>query len=328
MEYEKLLSSCKYAELRIVSGNECRIGIKDDELRHSTGSYQGASVRVLEGGSWGFASSSSGEEVSSLIARARKLATLNPGKIEVAIPPEVQKEVADDGASPDGEEQLRMLSELAGDMKGGPVSSRNLSCSDTTIRKEFHNSHGSRIVQESRYSFLACSCIAKDGTNIQRGSGRSASRKGFSGLRLHESGLEAREKAIRMLKAQAPPKGRFTVVLDPEMTGVFAHEALGHACEADSVLERESILADRMGKRIGNELVSVVDDPTADDFGRYAYDDEGVAGKGRAVRVHKLGRDLARAQAHIQRPCPGRSVLRDAYRAHEQHIFPARELED
>ena len=60
------------------------------------------------------------------------------------------------------------------------------------------------------------------------------------------------------------------------MTGVFSHEAVGHACEADSVIERESILADRMGKKVGNELVTIVDDPGADDFGRYAYDDEGV----------------------------------------------------
>ena len=35
---------------------------------------------------------------------------------------------------------------------------------------------------------------------MQRGSGRSASRSGFNGLKIHESGLEAKEKAIRLLK--------------------------------------------------------------------------------------------------------------------------------
>jgi TldD protein len=114
---------------------------------------------------------------------------------------------------------------------------------------------------------------------MQRGSDRASSRRGFGALELHKSAEGSREKALRLLKAAPPPKGRFTVIFDNEMTGVFAHEALGHACEADSIVERESILSERMGKQIGNQLVSVIDDPTADDFGRYAYDDEGVAGK-------------------------------------------------
>jgi TldD protein len=279
MEYGRLLSRYNYAELRLENGSDSRVGLKDDELKHSSGSYHGVSVRVLEGGSWGFASSSSGEDIESLLMKAKRLATLNPGKIQIAIPPLVKKEVSDKGDGPDEEEQVKILSSLAKDMAGERISSRSVSCTDATVRKEFYNSHGSEIIQESKYTFLSCSCIAKDGTNMQRGSGRSASRKGFKGLKVHESGIDAKEKAIRLLGAAAPPKGRFTVVLDPEMTGVFAHEALGHACEADSVLERESILADRMGKRIGNELVSVIDDPSADDFGRYAFDDEGVAGK-------------------------------------------------
>ena len=60
------------------------------------------------------------------------------------------------------------------------------------------------------------------------------------------------------------------------MTGVFSHEALGHASEADGVIDRESILVEKLNKKIGNENVNITDDPTANDFGYYAYDDEGV----------------------------------------------------
>lgn len=63
------------------------------------------------------------------------------------------------------------------------------------------------------------------------------------------------------------------------MTGVLCHEALGHATEADSVIDRESILAGKIGHPIGNDLVTIADDPTADDFGRYSFDDEGVEAK-------------------------------------------------
>jgi len=277
-EYEKLLSAYNYAELRIVSGSESYVNIKDDEVRHSAGSYYGASVRVLEAGSWGFASSSK-EGIEALLTKARKLATLNSGKIELSLPPAERKHVMERIKPYDEETQVKDLAGLSKDMKAENVTSRIVSFMEGSAVKEFYSSHGSAITQETGYSFLSCSCIAREGNVIQRGSSRTSSRKGFAALELEKTGQEAKEKALRLLKASAPPKGRFTVVLDPEMTGVFSHEALGHACEADSVLERESILADKIGKKIGSELVTIIDDPTADDFGGYAYDDEGVAAR-------------------------------------------------
>jgi TldD protein len=279
MEFERLLSRYEYAELRIEKGTESRVGIKDDEVRHSSGSYYGASVRVLEGGSWGFASSSSGEDIEAMLEKAKRLAVLNKGGIELALPPCVKREVRDKAERLDEESRVEALCGISKAMKADKVTSRSISCSEALISKEFYNSGGSEIMQEHSYTYLSCSCIAKEGTAMQRGNGRASSRTGFAGLKLQEAADEARDKALRLLEAAPPPKGRFTVVLDHEMTGVFAHEALGHACEADSILERESVLSDRMGRQIGNQLVTVIDDPSAGDFGRYAYDDEGVAAK-------------------------------------------------
>ncbi|MBI5046901.1 TldD/PmbA family protein [Candidatus Micrarchaeota archaeon] len=121
---------------------------------------------------------------------------------------------------------------------------------------------------------------------MQRGSERAWSRTGFGGIDL-EIANAAAKKAVKMLSATTPPKGRFSVVLDPEMTGVFSHEAVGHASEADSIIDRESILADKKGKKVGNEMVTIIDDPSANDFGSYVYDDEGV--RGRATTIVKNG---------------------------------------
>jgi len=44
-------------------------------------------------------------------------------------------------------------------------------------------------------------------------------------------------------------------------------------------VDKESVLADRLGKRIGDDLVTIIDDPSAKDFGRYVFDDEGVEAK-------------------------------------------------
>lgn len=85
------------------------------------------------------------------------------------------------------------------------------------------------------------------------------------------------EKAVKMLKAEPAPSGRFTVIADPDLTGVFTHEAVGHACEGDGIVAKESILTNMLGERIGSELVTIYDDSTyPNGWGSLKYDDEGV----------------------------------------------------
>ena len=69
----------------------------------------------------------------------------------------------------------------------------------------------------------------------------------------------------------------FYVIMDPKLTGVFMHEALGHAAEADHVLCGESILSDKLGEEIAYQGLTVADDPTIENsHGYYRYDDEGI----------------------------------------------------
>ncbi len=278
MDYSSLLSKYAYAELRIEHSFDSAINLKDDEVRHVSGSSHGVSVRVLEKGSWGFASGSDISKIPELISHAQRLAGLAQGKLAIPERKAINKTIIEKLELVDSETKVKSLVDAANDAKGGKVTSRLLSCSDSIVKKEFYDSLGTSILQETGYTYLSCSCIAKDGS-IQRGGERAWSRSGFGKLNVLTTMREAREKALRLLDSVAPPKGRFTVVMDPEMTGVLSHEALGHACEADSVIDRESMLADKVGQKIGNELVTITDDPTAKDFGNYAYDDEGEEGR-------------------------------------------------
>jgi TldD protein len=282
MEWQTLLSKYRYAELRLEARLDSVIQIRDEEVRQSAGSSSGISVRVLEDGSWGLASGREGE-AEKLLEKAQRLARLARGKIAPKIPEAQSREIIEKPEPEDSEAKIKALLEASREMNAGSIASRNISCTDSSVRKEYHNSLGSRIVQETGYTYLSCSAVARSGENIQRGGERAWSRSGFEKISLAKTAREAMEKALRLLGAASAPKGRFTVVLDPEMTGVFSHEAVGHACEADSVIERESVLADRKGQRIGNDLVTIIDDPSARDFGQYAYDDEGVAGKPAAL---------------------------------------------
>src|SRR5688572_18877951 len=72
--------------------------------------------------------------------------------------------------------------------------------------------------------------------------------------------------------------GTYPVVLDPELAGVFIHEAFGHLSEADFVYEnpqaREMMT---LGRRFGNKVLNVGDNGAAAGLrGTLPFDDEGT----------------------------------------------------
>jgi len=69
--------------------------------------------------------------------------------------------------------------------------------------------------------------------------------------RAHEH-LQAKRNAV------AARGGAHSVVLAPELAGMLAHEAMGHPCEADSVLGG-ALTASLVGQPVASELVSMAD---------------------------------------------------------------------
>ncbi|ESQ20640.1 MAG: putative Zn-dependent protease [uncultured Acidilobus sp. CIS] len=103
---------------------------------------------------------------------------------------------------------------------------------------------------------------------------------------------ELAETVLKRLRGQlrgvTVRPGEYTVVLGPEVSGVFAHEALGHLAEADLAIE--GMLGRLRGKRIAREFVNVSDSPSLDHpmaIGLTPYDDEGV--EGREVKIIEEG---------------------------------------
>ena len=72
----------------------------------------------------------------------------------------------------------------------------------------------------------------------------------------------ALDETYRHLKAKcnAVPVsgGKHVIVLSPNLAGMLAHEAMGHPCEADSVLGG-SALAGLVGKPVASELITMID---------------------------------------------------------------------
>lgn len=288
MEYSRILSKYDYADLRIERGTESSISLRDKEVKVYAGDFFGISVRVLKNGAWGFSSSNNPNfNMEKLLKNAERLSNVAKSTSSLSEIKPVKKRTKDKYRITDVETQTSELIEAKKLMEGGDVISTSAGCSDSRTITEFYSSEGSEIVQEQSHSYLSCLAVARYDSVIQRAVETSASRTGFKGLEITKPCTDAGEKARRLIKAEAPPKGRFTVILDPEMTGVLTHEAVGHASEADAVASKESIFAGKMGEMVADESVSIVDDPAMNRFGHYEYDDEGV--RGRKVEVIKNG---------------------------------------
>jgi len=70
------------------------------------------------------------------------------------------------------------------------------------------------------------------------------------------------------------------VVMGAGASGILLHEAMGHAFEADFNRKGQSIFSDKMGKKVCDESITIVDDGTIKkNRGSINFDDEGVPGQ-------------------------------------------------
>ena len=98
--------------------------------------------------------------------------------------------------------------------------------------------------------------------------------------RFDEASVRAVAEASKeLLHAKAPPAGETDVVLDPGVTGTFAHESFGHGTEADQFVRDRSYLKPILGQVVGPEFLSIVDDGSfPGGWGLVFCDDEGHPG--------------------------------------------------
>ena len=71
--------------------------------------------------------------------------------------------------------------------------------------------------------------------------------------------------------------GKYPVVLSPETAGVFAHESFGHKSEADFMIGDKTMMKEwEIGKKVGSDILSIVDDGNLSGSGFVPFDDEGT----------------------------------------------------
>ncbi|MDX2415089.1 MAG: TldD/PmbA family protein, partial [Bacteroidales bacterium] len=155
----------------------------------------------------------------------------------------------------------------------------NAFLNDETAYVLFYNSEG-RLSYDYRplVSFGVVSIMEKDGQIENNYSARSF-RKGFEWLDeglVEELAKETIDRTNLLFDAVKPKAGAFPVVMGAGGSGILLHEAIGHTFEADFNRKGESIFSDKMGKKVAEDFINIVDDGTlANNRGSLNIDDEG-----------------------------------------------------
>jgi TldD protein len=160
---------------------------------------------------------------------------------------------------------------------------------DADSHKLFLNSFGSKIIQDLSFLRLFSMVFTKKSGVIQSSLNSVA---GIGGYEICETddainlSKKTAKEAVDLLDAKSPVGGKFTIIADSKLTGTMIHEAFGHSCEADFILNDESILKGMLGKKVASEEVTIIDNPSIGQgqqfnlpyelYGTYFVDDEGI----------------------------------------------------
>ena len=156
----------------------------------------------------------------------------------------------------------------------------SMTFSDRLKSVEIINETGEQLKEKRIYTVLYFEVTAADRDNYQ------TFRRPFSylgGFECFENmdfkGLaqEMSEKLVELLHAPPLKAQKMTVVLSSKSGGTMIHEAVGHGLEADLVYESMSVYKDKLGQKVANEKITVVDDATRPKMrGSFYFDDEGT----------------------------------------------------
>lgn len=283
--------SVEYWDALYDSQSQCLISKDNVDERISTPELTGVLVRAFKDGVW-FSSGTYKTDKKVVADMAKKLikSVQKPKKPIKLKPLEAQKIDKKLPAKKDPtvvplEEKLRRIREVhnLASKSDKRIINAQIRYIDGKIERFFVNSEGSRMSQSVPRTRIIILPIAREGDKIRADYVIFGQSEGFEVIEradFEEVTKKVVKSSIELLGAKTPPSGEFTVVVDPAMAGIIAHESFGHGLEADQVIRDRSYLSSLVGKKVASEQATIIDSsalPAA--WGSYVFDDEGVPAK-------------------------------------------------
>ncbi len=275
-----------HIEIRINEGRGTGVSYVGKELESiGESSMMGGSVRALVNGGWGFVAFNNIEDLPRYVKMACEQAALvgnkNVSLTETGVINDVVKTQVDvdpaDVSLIDKHDLCQKYNNIILSSKKVQTSSVRYVDSHSTLY--FANLEGSFIVCENIFCGISVMAMAKNGMDVQQAYNSIGDLRGYSKVEnLEESCEEVTKRAVDLLSAKSVDAGKYTVIVDPKLCGVFTHEAFGHLSEADFIYENQKLREImKIGKRFGSDELSIVDDGTlAGEAGYNKYDSEGT----------------------------------------------------
>ncbi len=294
-EGEKLGAS--YVELRYQDKYLANFRYRNGELTSTTGSREGICVRVLIDGSWGLSATNktSEREIEESVQSAAKLAKnsapYKDSKVELA-----EIEIIEETAiSPrkkhlkelSTEEKLKMIIDAAKVTENMQlIKSLTINYNEVIDNRMIVTNEGTRVSWTDMKPTLMAYAVAMEEGKMASGYTSWSHTCGAEFFDLHpmdEVVEESAQKALKLVKASLPPSGLSNLLLDQQLVGVFAHEAIGHTAEADLV-QLGSFTQGKLNQKVCDENITIIDSPVLEGSkwmgaGWLPFDDEGVRGK-------------------------------------------------
>ncbi|NCO96982.1 MAG: hypothetical protein COY38_04275 [Candidatus Aenigmarchaeota archaeon CG_4_10_14_0_8_um_filter_37_24] len=280
-----ILGDTYYGDVRYESSQSTGIGKNKSEESISTGSSNGLCIRVISDNKWhylGFDTLDKEkilEEVKRLVMRVGN----KPSKLWMQDSWELDKEVPVK-EKPDSipvEERMQTIRQIFSQaMTDKRIVNANIGMGNARSETIFMNTEGSNLRQVLPFFKFVMSVTSKQGKKMENDYFVLAKQGGYELLR----GINAEDElnkivknSIAMLDAKLIKGGRYDIIIDPEISGVVAHESFGHGLEADQVMRDRSYLASLNGKKIISDLVSMHDNGALPkERGSFLFDDEGI----------------------------------------------------
>jgi len=245
------------------------------------GKENGVGVRLVKGLSTLFSSTydSSEKSVFEIAKFLSDAANPQPGKFNIN--KEETKKVEQYGGYAPQTEKIKEIFDIFNNIayKHKEIRQVNITYSDKQKNIEIINEKGICLSEERIYSVLFVEITAKRDNIIQSFRKPLGALGGFEFFLQFDFEKIAEDMTQKLLEliASPPLKARkMSVVLSSSAGGTMIHEAVGHGLEADLVYESMSVYKDKLGEKVANEQISVVDDSTKPKMrGSYFYDDEG-----------------------------------------------------
>ena len=264
-----------YSELRYQENRDTRLTLLNGQLVNNlTQSSRGVSARAFDAGYWGFSSHSMATPAAAMKAldeagrNARFLASRSAKSAHLAAAPSTRfdrSHASDARALPPGAwiDFLKALDAWIAATYPG-LQSRSLTLASLDMEKQFANSDGTLLRSMVPRAHIAVALTAPSShgpvqyREVRGGLGQLHDQISPDPASHHAWIDQVHSIACAKADGVLPRSGMHDVILDPDLAGILAHEAVGHTTEADIVLGG-SVAGQCLGQRVGSELVSLVD---------------------------------------------------------------------